>query len=220
MRTYEIVQEESPESPREWDNVGTMICWHRNYTLGDEQPDMTPDEFKDKLVSQHTNSISNWVDLAYPDADDDDPEAVEFNDRLVSEWLEQNTVMLPLYLYDHSGITMRTSSFSCNWDSGQVGFIYCTKEKAMKELGCSENEWRERATDCLEGEVETYDQYLTGDVYGYIIKDEQGEEEESCWGFFGYDYCEQEAKAICDWRDSSGNAEVSKEAQDAEPAEA
>ena len=30
-------------------------------------------------------------------------------------------VFLPLYLFDHSGITMNTSGFSCPWDSGQVG---------------------------------------------------------------------------------------------------
>lgn len=210
MRTYEIVPDESSESPREWDNVGKMICWHRNYALGDEQPDMTPDQYKVEIVPGEDNAaFMKLVYHAYPDADEDDDAATAFMEKLTEEWLEQNTVMLPLYLYDHSGITMRTSSFSCNWDSGQVGFIYCTKEKAMKEFGCSENEWRERATDCLEDEVKTYDQYLTGDVYGYIIKDEQGEEVESCWGFFGHDYCEQEAKAICDRRDSSGNAEVS-----------
>lgn len=33
-------------------------------------------------------------------------------------------VILPLYLYDHSGITMNTCGFSCPWDSGQVGWIY------------------------------------------------------------------------------------------------
>ena len=35
-------------------------------------------------------------------------------------------VILPLYLYDHSGITMNTCGFSCPWDSGQVGWIYAS----------------------------------------------------------------------------------------------
>ena len=30
---------------------------------------------------------------------------------------------LPLYLYDHSGLTIATTPFSCPWDSGQVGWI-------------------------------------------------------------------------------------------------
>ncbi len=32
----EILQDESPESPREWENLGTMICFHRRYNLGDK----------------------------------------------------------------------------------------------------------------------------------------------------------------------------------------
>ena len=40
-----------------------------------------------------------------------------------------------LYLYDHSGITMSTGSFCDSWDSGQVGFIYVTKEDIEKEYG-------------------------------------------------------------------------------------
>ena len=42
-------------------------------------------------------------------------------------------VILPLYLYDHSGITMNTCGFSCPWDSGQVGWIYADKAMIDKE---------------------------------------------------------------------------------------
>ena len=43
-----------------------------------------------------------------------------------------DAVILPLYLYDHSGITMNTTGFSCGWDSGQVGFI-CISKKRKQE---------------------------------------------------------------------------------------
>ena len=33
IRTF---YDESPESPRNWDNLGTMVCFHRNYDLGDK----------------------------------------------------------------------------------------------------------------------------------------------------------------------------------------
>jgi len=46
---------------------------------------------------------------------------------------ENSIVVLPLYLYDHSGITMKTTPFSCQWDSGQVGYIYVTYEDIRKE---------------------------------------------------------------------------------------
>ena len=42
-------------------------------------------------------------------------------------------IVLPIYMYDHSGITISVNPFSCPWDSGQIGFIYISKEKARKE---------------------------------------------------------------------------------------
>lgn len=43
-------QDDSPESPREWDNVGTMVCWHRHYKLGDEQPKEDATDYLLKLA--------------------------------------------------------------------------------------------------------------------------------------------------------------------------
>lgn len=50
-----------------------------------------------------------------------------------------DVAILPLFLYDHSGLAMSTGSFvgrahHAEWDSGQVGYIYMTKDTAMKEL--------------------------------------------------------------------------------------
>lgn len=37
----------------------------------------------------------------------------------------------------------------------------------------------------LINEVAVYNDYLTGNVHGYILKDSEGNEMESCWGFLG-----------------------------------
>lgn len=166
-----IEQHDGALDPRkDFDNVGTMVCWHRRYNLGDEQ---------------RRDDSSEWLDA------------------LIAEHGEANLVVLPLYLYDHSGITMKTTSFSCSWDSGQVGYIYVTKAKALLELSCHDDNWREVATKCLVAEVTVYDNYLTGNVHGYVIARRIGEngkweELDSCWGCFG-DYDEdvlKEAKSI------------------------
>ena len=92
--------------------------------------------------------------------------------------------MLPLYLYDHSGITMNTTGFSCPWDSGQVGWIYATGEDVVKEYGSITPETLEKTKDLLQGEVKYYDHYIRGDCYGFQLF--KGEEEiDSCWGFIG-----------------------------------
>ena len=106
---------------------------------------------------------------------------------------KEGGVVLPLYLYDHSGITMRTKPFSCPWDSGKVGFIYATAEmiRANFRVKRVQKCHLDRARLILQEEVNTYDQYLTGDVYGFIVKDEEGETLDSCWGFFGREAAEE-----------------------------
>lgn len=109
----------------------------------------------------------------------------------------QGDVVLRLYLYDHSGITISLSPFSCPWDSGQVGFVIIRREKMLQEFGGRKftQSLKNRALQIAEAEVKEYDQYLRGDVYGYKI-DEEGD---SCWGYYGMEYCVTEAKNTVDW---------------------
>lgn len=180
----EIYQDENAQDPRSWDNLGTMACWHRRYNLGDEQPKSSPLEY--------LAGIAEMDEVLY----DEDSEKVSM-DKVLAK-LESEMVIIPLYLYDHSGITMSTSPFSCKWDSGQVGWIYCTLEGARKNWQLPDAQWdtkldgkwtagrtlRQCTEDVLRGEVKTYDQYLRGDVYGWMAGDD------SCWGYFGSDHKE------------------------------
>jgi hypothetical protein len=175
----EIFPDTDPESPRNWCNLGTMVCFHNRYNLGDEH-------------DYDHNDYEGWGEME---------RAIRRN--------EDVAVILPLFLYDHSGITMNTTGFSCGWDSGQVGFIYVSKAKVREEYSVKRitKAVRERMEKYLEGEVETYDQYLTGDVYGYKIsqvdtcdKDcEHSEEVDSCWGFYGMEYAMEEAESMVKW---------------------
>ena len=99
---------------------------------------------------------------------------------------------LPLYLYDHSGITMNTTGFSCPWDSGQVGRIYITREDYLKNWG-KKRVNKKHIYEVLKAEVEEYDNFLTGEVYGFRVEDETENVIHSCWGFFGDSkYCLEE----------------------------
>lgn len=168
--TIKIIADDSPESPREWDNMGHMVCVHRRYNLGDEQL---------------SDAYSGW----------DEIDTMLRRDRNAA-------VVLPLYLFDHSGITISTSSFSCPWDSGRVGAIYVTREKLQKEYGVKRLTKKiiAKAQEVLEAEVEAYDQYLRGDVYGYQIYEKNNDEDdvEASWNFYGQEYCLEEARATVD----------------------
>jgi len=121
-------------------NLGKMWCWHRRYELGDAD-----------RSKYDTDNFSGWSEMKAAIMKDIKPIAI-----------------LPLYLYDHSGITMSTRPFSCPWDSGQVGFIFFTREN-LKDLGykvaCKSAV--EKAIACLEAEVRDYDAYLCGEVEEY-----------------------------------------------------
>lgn len=99
--------------------------------------------------------------------------------------------LLPLYLYDHSGITMSTGAFSCNWDSGQVGWIYYT-QATLDVCGCKAEDMREIMTSFVKN---TYAPYLEGQVFSYSVINEEGEVTDSCSGFIGHDL---EATGILD----------------------
>jgi len=115
-------------------------------------------------------------------------------------------IKLPLYLHDHSSITIKTTSFSYPWDSGKVGWIYCTKQQARNCLGVKRLNEKHLGTikEILIAEVNLYDQYLKGEVYGYVTKrknyfgQEGAEIINSCWGFFEQDYMIDQAKEEID----------------------
>lgn len=218
-RAVVAYEDYSIESPREWDNVGTMICWHRRYKLGDEHKYNSPSEAIADLWQDHA-SEDEKRDLALKLLRGMDREKVRdyvgearrvhpylsregrrgvvykyiledyFSDCPEDLELPPSIYYLPLYLYDHGGITMSTGGFSCPFDSGQVGFIYCTEEKAKKEGIDTANVER-----ILKGEVNTYDQYLRGEVYQVIAYD--GDEiTDSVTGYYSLEDAISEAKSM------------------------
>ena len=158
--TFEIWQDDSAESPREWDNLGKMICFHNRYELGDE--------------TEYTSSeFDSWQKLE---------KYLYMN--------EEACIILPLYLYDHSGISINTTGFNCQWDSGQIGFIYISKDRIREEYSIKRisRKMKNNITKILNNEVEAYNDYLNGNVYGYTIKDSENNHIiDSCGGFYGYD---------------------------------
>ena len=163
-----VVEDSSPESPREWENLGTMVCFSRSYSLGD-RTDFISGEY------------SNFEDLR--------ADIVENGGKYIA----------PLYLYDHSGLSIKIGSWAgvaphASWDSYPVGFIYTT-DKMISDLGVNPDSVQK----FLEDEVKIYDKYLRGEVYGYQVVEKKicahcghNEEEviDSCYGY----YSEEDAR--------------------------
>jgi hypothetical protein len=118
-----------------------------------------------------------------------------------AEARQNGSVILPLYMYDHSGQTISLNGdrypYNDRWDAGQVGFVEVPK-KAMLENWGKKNftqKLKAKAVEVAESEVEEMDSFMRGEVYGYSINDV----EDSCWGFIGdIKYCIEEAKSVVD----------------------
>jgi hypothetical protein len=79
----------------------------------------------------------------------------------------------------------------------QVGRIYVERKKVLEEFGVSRltPQLRKKALKSLQAEVEIYDAYLKGEVYGYDTG------KDSCWGYIGeegLEYAIDEAKRAID----------------------
>lgn len=193
LGTHSVVIENDTDSenPRQWAyNLGTCIFFHSRYNFGDD------------------HNI---------DADDYN----SFDDMLTSLVKNDDVVVaLPVYLFDHSGITISTAPFGCRWDSGQLGLIVAYRGAILGAYGVKRitKKIKERVERLLRSEIETLDQYIRGDVYGfntYVNPDAEeldGEKLEdfdfgtlsdsidSCWGFYG----DNEDNGIFDQLDIEG----------------
>ncbi len=105
--------------------------------------------------------------------------------------MKKAAIVVPVYMYDHSGITIRAGRGfgdidSGRWDWGQIGFAFITKAKMKTECPVKgKTEREEWARKVIDSEVKVYDEYLRGDVYEYRIEDEDGDIVDSCSGMFG-----------------------------------
>lgn len=177
-RMVEIVADEDPIDPiNDDDGFAVFVCFHKRYNLGT------------KNHGYKSSDFSSWDELE---------SAIIKN--------EKPTVILPIYMYDHSGIAISTSPFSCPWDSGQIGFVYATPKMIKEWYGVKSinGAIKARVKKDLESQVVTYDQYLGGDIYGLLLKDEDGndlENEDASWGIYGLNEARKEAEAIIErWK--------------------
>jgi hypothetical protein len=166
-RTLRMVQDDSVDSPRDWDNLSRMIFFGKYGYLGDKHSFDFDCEFdsRDEFIEKGSEIVKK-----------------EFNCVIVK----------PVHCYLHSGLGISTSyeyPYNCRWDSGTIGFAIVTKEDIRKEYNVKRigQKHIDLADKVLEGEVKTLNQYVSGEVYGFVIEDSDGTVEDSCYGFYGSD---------------------------------
>ena len=202
-----IQQDSDPENPRTlYDHDTLMACFHPRYRLGDTIDQREPEAFWQGLVRKYVPEATLFNKANAKPDEIPDRYTWEDNDGTVygnlTSWkvclyyvedltipqcqslLYPYLVSLPLWLYDHGGITIGCGDlvypYDDRWDSGLVGWIVYARQAEDGE------NWCENAYARMLAEVEEYDQYLQHEVYGFTLYKNR-EEIDSCWGYYGGD---------------------------------
>lgn len=179
-RTIDIVPDDDPIDPlNEHEGIGKFVAFHRRYKLG------CPHDYR-------FDDYHSWEEL---------------ETAIVKR--ENPVVILPVFLYDHSGLYLKVGSFQgllpqghAEWDSGQVGFMFISRDDAIKTYNTKRftKQVKEDITNALTMEIDVYSHYLNGEVYGFAIHegDKDSDVVDACYGFFYLDECREQAKEMVD----------------------
>jgi hypothetical protein len=163
--TVKLCPDPDAESPDSWENDnGVLIVTTKNRYF-----DVTPKDWK----ADHLGDIMK---------------AAHLKARKYKHGNEYYHVRL-LYAYVHSGVALslsHTGQFADNWDGGLIGAV-------LIKTGVVGHGKKHGVDACATSHVKTWNDYLSGSVYGYVVEDADGNHLDSCWGFYGLDYCKQEA---------------------------
>jgi len=136
-----IFRDENADNPREWENLGKFVLYHKQYLFSKELP-INFDDF------------NGWEEVEKHLKDN-------FKAVLIKK----------VYLYDHSDLSISLKPFSCPFDSGVLGFICVLKEDILKEYGNLNKSSIKKAEKVLNSEFEIYKGYTDGGVYRFELYD-------------------------------------------------
>ena len=222
-----VEQDEYAHDPRDDDNVATIWCWKRGYGIGDSKP--TRFSFEEAMIALYARYVNMDEDASYSDMITKLQESDKTAFKLISCYEHSEiTISTAISSYPYndrwdSGI-IGFAFIDKETAFANLGGVYVLDENGerikeeykhdnapstwgYKTIPLAEDNWKQRALDCIDGEVEVLDQYLRGDVYSYTLEEkvhirnekkcphcgevievdeyDDWEEVDSCCGFYG-----------------------------------
>jgi len=169
--------------------------------------------------SVEKKDVGNYRVKIYPDDDAEQPENDNddtflvyahrdftvlrngFKTREVFEGVEHKKTykgywVFKVYAYIHGGVSLSVETHDfpdARWDVSMNGFALVKRQKGSYT--------REKALPTAQAVVDKWNQYLSGDVYGYKIFNlgldgKKGDEVDSSWGYYSLDECIKEAVSL------------------------
>jgi hypothetical protein len=175
-----LVQDKSPTSPDEdGDDNLFLVHYHRDFEVR-----------RDDIITK--NDAVNWYRKTFEDYEDENGKVPENIPQTENYWI------FPVAAYIHSGVYLYIPGHKPSnvylqhdsWDTSHVGLVLVAKSEWPKE---------NNALEAAKGHLEYWNQYLSGDVYGIVVEkynaDKEQVEEDSCWGYFGFENAKEEMEA-------------------------
>jgi hypothetical protein len=114
-------------------------------------------------------------------------------------------VILDVYGYSHSGMSLSLTPYECRFDSGKAGYLILSKDwlRSTYDVKRITKKIIENSKYFFEGDIETLNSFLSGDVYSInLIEDEEvidntlyiGCPEDFNTSFFGEKYSDFEVE--------------------------
>ena len=143
-----VVYDETSESPDDWQNSDIFLVYeHTRFTV-------RRDGFKPRDIYDYIMS------LCHPD---DEFDVEDYSDYYI----------YPVEAYIHSGVSLSLfeGTTSSNWDSSVSGYILIKKSYVLKYPNIiSDQDKTDKAYELANALIKEWNQYLFGEVYGYIIE--------------------------------------------------
>ena len=175
----ELIYDQHADNPRECDNLGTiLIAPNKSHWIASR------DDVVDTSICLGKNPYEHWNNL-----------------RREQLKLKKSEIAIayPITKHEHGSISL-SLGYKQGWDYGVVGFVYITKEQVRKCYGVDRitKSIIERATKCLQSELDMLTHWLNSDCYGWQIKEyaltddgldwEEVDTLDNCWGYLDQDY--------------------------------
>ena len=150
----EIIQDQTQESPNDWRDTDLFLVYqHRNFNVEKEG-------FCPRNINLHLSLSKTIKD--YPVLNVERWE--EINDELSTiPNYSKDYFIFPVEAYIHSGVSLSlfNGKKKCMFDSSVTGFILVARAIIDDDS--------DQAQLCAEGLIENWNSYLSGDVYGFVI---------------------------------------------------
>jgi len=105
--------------------------------------------------------------------------------------------------YEHSSVSysVKGEGYQCRWDTSNTWAVWFPDESAMQDIMSfkTKNCQRKLGVEIARDSWELFNQWANGDVYGFQIEDENGNNIDGCWGFYGMESVKEEVNSQLDY---------------------